>query len=296
MLSFITTEPTRQTIRDYFNTESDGAVTGILSRAGKSLRCGANIDALFEQHTFTRQKDIDPAEELVRDWIADHLYGGGYINVDPAWMSKQLDTINPSAETPDPDVLIAMYLWVWWREAHLLALVKNQKRGLPLGTVEPIVDKRTEVTEYRPLPLHIVSGKVTTRCPEELSGKLHTLVERVHASIREPIWVLADASALRSAISCHYATWADWLESAGMTIAFNPDSIREAMMELEQPMEPPRGYAGPLNKYGVSFRAGSFFIAQSLALNTQHQRLLFRSFESNDRPHSPRRQRAGKAQ
>lgn len=264
MLNFIITPPSEQTLRHYFYPDRDRKIATLVQALQPVLDSSEDPDIRYDYLAKLQSEECDVGQ-LVEDWLADHLWGGGDIRIDPAWMVMQLDMLIAVGSLPDLDALMTMYLWAWWREHTLLAQVRNQRRGQPLGSSRPRATE-WDVTQYPCMPLHHLHGKLPKAAPTDLVSRLHALVAQVHADIENPTWVLWDATQLRARIAAHYEEWHDFLQDAGVEISLDSDSLREARRCLAQPMAPLPSYVGPRYKYGVDFRAGSFLVAHTLAL------------------------------
>lgn len=271
MLNFVISNPTRQTIRNYFYPGRDEVVQHILQSAQTVLDHGwqeyptlhgpNGMDAFLHRD--------DELESLVGDWVADHLYGNGTIDIDPGWMKAQLHGFKAKAVTPALDTLTVMYLWAWWRECYLMALIRNQKRGMPVGARVESQAGPAEVIHYGPMPLHILPTGLAVALPSGLCGRLEQLADEVLACIKEPTWVLIDASQLKQKVVSHYYELVQFLMQSGVEIQFSIDSFADAIGELRKPPCWLPGYVGPQYKFGVAFRAGCFLVAQALALEAQ---------------------------
>lgn len=271
MLNFVTSNPTRQTIRNYFYPGRDEVVQGILQSAQTVLDHGwqeyPTIHGPDGRDAFLHRND--ELESLVGDWVADHLYGNGTIDIDPGWMKAQLHGFKAKALTPTLDTLTVMYLWAWWRECYLMALIRNQKRGIPLGASPESQGDPAELTDYGPMPLHILPTGSVVALPSGLCGRLEQLADEVLACIEEPTWVLIDASQLKRKVVSHYCELVQFLLQSGVKIQFSMGSFADAIDELSKPPCRLPGYVGPQYKFGVGFRAGCFLVAQALALEAQ---------------------------
>ena len=268
MLNFIITPPTRPAICHHYNTGIDDAIESLLFKSRHIQDEGWDVAAYFEQSLFLHHPE--PIESIVDFWLADHLYGGGDIQVDPAWMEAQLRKLDTGCGLPDLDALMSLHLWAWWREHTLKAQIVNQRRGVPLGTPRPAAEATQTLTDYLPLPLHKLSGTVPEEGSVHLWRRLHWLVARVRACLSNPLWVLLEAEALSNDLLGLYGDWVEHLRQDGVEVDFHGESMASARQAMAQPMVAPAGYVGPLYKFGVSFSAGSFLVAQAAALDAQN--------------------------
>jgi len=269
MIQFHQATPTRHAIRDHYDVQRDPIISTILRHAAEVEKQGWDVFDYFEEGPAFLHGE-EGVEDLVGRWIADQTYGHGDIQIDPDSLRPQLASLRASAgAVPDLDAITDLFLWAWWRVQYLYALIANQERGIPLGDLPVPEGTPYDKIASPAMPLHILHGEPDEACPADLSSELAAIVEAVEQSLQDPTWVPGDAKRLAHRLSAHYCRWVDWLESAGVQVTFDTRSLATALELLRQPAQVVPGYIGPQYRYGVSFPAAAFLVAQTLALDAQ---------------------------
>lgn len=267
MARFLNANPIRQTIRDHYNVYRDPIISRLLAKTDEVVREGLNVFDYFKGGPAFLH-DEEGLEDLIGGWIADHLYGQGDIQIDPASLGLQLEKLKANAgEVPDLDAITDLYVWAWWRVQYLYALIHNQRRGVPLGSALAPAELPYAEVDSPAMPLHLVRRTPRQECPTNLTAELAEIVSTVEEAIQSPAWIPGDAKRLRDWIAAHYCRWIDWLSEAGVRVAFDACSLAAALDLLRLPAKALPGYVGPQYRYGVSFPAGAFLVAQALALD-----------------------------
>ncbi|ACY32269.1 hypothetical protein [Comamonas thiooxydans] len=270
MIQFHQVTPTRQAIRDHYDTQRDPIVSYLLRHGNAVVRDGWDVFEYFDGEGIPFLHQEQGVEDVLSSWIADHIYGQGDIQIDADSLRAQLSTLKANAgAAPDLDAISDIYLWVWWRVHYLDALLTNQQRGIPLGNFPVPPGTPYTKIDAPALPLHILNGQPDSMPPTALLAALSALVADVEKALQTPIWVPVDATRLLHRVSEHYDLWVDWLDGAGVQIEFNTHSLAVALDMLRQPAGDLPGYVGPQYRYGVSYPAAMFLVAQTLALGAQ---------------------------